>query len=41
MLPEPGDDGTKSKKGYESETEITNSWITGLTREAERANNQL
>jgi len=40
MLPEPGDDGTKSKKGYESETEITSSWITGLTREAERANNQ-
>ena len=41
MLPEPGGDGTESKKGYESETDITRSWITGLTRDAERANNQL
>ena len=41
MLPEPGGDGSEPKKGYESETEVTRSWITGLSRDAERANNQL
>ena len=41
LLPEPGGDGEETRKGFESETEITRSWITGLTREAERANNQL
>jgi short-subunit dehydrogenase len=41
MLPEPGSDGRETRKGFQSETEFTRSWITSLTREAERANNQL
>jgi short-subunit dehydrogenase len=41
LLPDPGSDGSETRKGFESETEFTRSWITGLTREAERANNQL
>ncbi|MCU1241454.1 MAG: hypothetical protein JWO71_2180 [Candidatus Acidoferrum typicum] len=41
LLPEPGSDGAETRKGFESETEFTQSWIAGLTREAERANNQL
>jgi hypothetical protein len=41
MLPEPPGQKAEAQKGFESESEITQSWITGLTREAERANNQL
>jgi hypothetical protein len=41
LLPAPGSDGDEIRKGYESETEFTQSWITGLTRAAERENNQL
>jgi hypothetical protein len=41
LLPEPGSDGAETRKGFQSETEFTQSWITSLTREAERANNQL
>jgi short-subunit dehydrogenase len=41
LLPEPGTDGAETRKGFESETEITHSWITNLTRLAERNNNQL
>jgi short-subunit dehydrogenase len=41
LLPEPGGDAAETRKGFESETEITQSWITNLTRSAERANNQL
>jgi short-subunit dehydrogenase len=41
LLPAPGSDGDETRKGYESETGFTQSWITGLTRAAERENNQL
>lgn len=41
LLPEPGSDVAETRKGVQSETEFAQSWITGLTREAERANNQL
>jgi short-subunit dehydrogenase len=41
MLPEPTAHKAEARKGFESESSVTQSWITGLTREAERANNQL
>jgi short-subunit dehydrogenase len=41
MLPQAPGQTAEARKGFESESEVTQSWITGLTREAERANNQL
>jgi short-subunit dehydrogenase len=40
-LPEPGGVGTGERFGYESETELSNSRLTVLTRRAEEDNNQL
>jgi NAD(P)-dependent dehydrogenase (short-subunit alcohol dehydrogenase family) len=41
LMPAPGRNGTRRKKGFESETAITQSGLTALTRVAEVANNQL
>ena len=42
MLPDPVEHQfVPPRKGYESETRVSRSRLTGLTREAERANNQL
>ncbi len=41
LMPAPGALGPQSRKGFESESEITQSALTALTRIAETANNQL
>jgi NAD(P)-dependent dehydrogenase (short-subunit alcohol dehydrogenase family) len=41
LMPAPGRNGTRRKKGFESETAITQSGLTALTSVAEVANNQL
>ena len=41
LLPEPGGIGTDSRAGSESETPLTRSPLTALTRKAEQRNNQL
>lgn len=41
LMPAPGGNGTRPWKGFESETAVTRSGLTALTRVAERANNQL
>jgi hypothetical protein len=40
-MPGPGGSGNRRVKGFESETAITQSGLTALTRVAETANNQL
>lgn len=40
-LPEPGDAGLERHRGSESETPLTRSWLTGLTRQAAARNNEL
>jgi short-subunit dehydrogenase len=40
LLPEPGGIGTDIAKGHESESPVTRSWLTSLTRQAVEANNQ-
>ncbi len=41
VMPGPGGNGSRPRKGFESETAITQSGLTALTRVAETANNQL
>jgi short-subunit dehydrogenase len=41
LMPSPGGNGTSPRKGFESETAVTRSGLTALTRVAETANNQL
>jgi short-subunit dehydrogenase len=41
LMPGPGGSGNRRVKGFESETAITQSGLTALTRVAETANNQL
>lgn len=41
LLPRGDDAGTISHKGYESESEVSRSVLTALTRRAELRNNQL
>ena len=41
MLPEPGGIGTDRAPGALSETDLTRSQLTALTREAEVANNEV
>lgn len=41
LMPAPAESKTDSRKGYESETRLTNSYFTRLTRLAEASNNQL
>ncbi|HEY1482936.1 MAG TPA: SDR family oxidoreductase [Candidatus Acidoferrum sp.] len=41
LMPQPGDKGTRIQKGFESETPITASNLTKLTRMAEETQNQL
>lgn len=41
LLPEPGGIGTATAKGRESESEVSNSWLTTLDEEAARKNNQI
>jgi NAD(P)-dependent dehydrogenase (short-subunit alcohol dehydrogenase family) len=40
VLPAPGGIGEMRARGSESESELTQSWITGLSRAAESANNE-
>jgi NAD(P)-dependent dehydrogenase (short-subunit alcohol dehydrogenase family) len=40
LLPKPGGIGEMRARGSESESDITRSWITGLSRSAEAANNE-
>jgi len=41
LMPAPGGNGVRRSKGFESESAITQSGLTALTRVAETANNQL
>jgi NAD(P)-dependent dehydrogenase (short-subunit alcohol dehydrogenase family) len=41
VLPEPGGIGEMRATGEESETPVTQSWVTGLSRAAARANNEV
>lgn len=41
LLPAPGGIGKAKAKGHESESEVSNSWLTGLDEEAAKRNNQI
>jgi hypothetical protein len=41
LLPNPGGIGIARATGAESETAVTESWLTGLTRAAAHANNEV
>jgi NAD(P)-dependent dehydrogenase (short-subunit alcohol dehydrogenase family) len=41
LMPAPADGQSEPRKGYESETSLTGTYLTKLTRVAEAANNQL
>jgi NAD(P)-dependent dehydrogenase (short-subunit alcohol dehydrogenase family) len=41
LLPGPGGIGTESQPGWESETALAPSWLTGLTERAARENNEM
>ena len=41
LLPGPGGIGERKAKGHESESAVTRSWATALTRQAERENNEV
>ena len=40
-LPDASERGNERRYGYESETPLTQSWLTTLTRKAAKENNEL